>query len=123
MKRRTGQAGKPAPMTAYAEAEAAIASVGPTRELAAEVRRYPVELLRKLCGEYRRRGTPVPDYVLDLAPYLGETALRALVLGGLAERVDDSRFAIHAFVPTPQGLAMAERIEQEMTTRRDGAVA
>lgn len=119
--RRQGGAVEPTPGDAYGAAEAAIASIGPLRELAAEVRRYPVALLRTLCAEYRRRGTPVPDYLLSLAPYLGETALRALVLGGLAERVDDARFAIHAFVPTAQGLALAEGIEREMTALRGGS--
>ncbi|MBM3940692.1 MAG: hypothetical protein FJ318_07375 [SAR202 cluster bacterium] len=101
---------------AYAEAEELIAGLGPTNELAREVRRYPVELLRKLVSEFKTRRSPVPDHALDLVPYLGETALRALLAGGLAERVGDNRYALHAYQPTVRGIDLAERIDRE----RDG---
>lgn len=96
---------------ALQEAQDLISGLGPIRELADELRTYPVSLLRQVCEEHTNRGAPVPDHILKLPPYLGETALRALIEGGLVERTEDQRFAIHAYQPTEQGRAMIERID------------
>lgn len=87
-------------------AEAKLAKTLPLRELADEVRSYPLRLLRILAEQYALRQSPVPDHVLRLPPYLGETALRGLVEGGFVERTEEARRAIHAYVPTPVGLAL-----------------
>ncbi|MEX2431203.1 MAG: hypothetical protein WD645_04710 [Dehalococcoidia bacterium] len=96
---------------ALEEAMQTVSALGPIRQLAEELRTYPVALLRQVCAEQRRRGGPVPDHVLSLPPYIGETALRALMDGGLVERVDDQQFAIHAYRPTGAGQALVDRIE------------
>jgi hypothetical protein len=76
------------------------------RELAGELTAYPVRLLQQLVAEYTRRGAAVPDHVLDIVPYLGDTALRALVDAGLADRIDDSPHAIRAYVPTAEAIEL-----------------
>ena len=86
-----------------------LAVLGPLRELSDEVRTYPVRLLTLVCEEFDRRQSPVPDHALKLLPYLGETALRALVGGGYVERVDDVSYAISAYAPTDLGRSAAAR--------------
>jgi hypothetical protein len=44
---------------------------------------------------------------LTFVPYLGETAIRALVEGGYVERLDDVPYAILAYMPTERGRALA----------------
>ena len=90
-----------------------LASLGPLSELARELRVYPVRLLTLICNEYDRRGGAVPDHALRLLPYLGETALRALVAGGYVERADEASYAIQAYIPTAAG--------REAVTRAAGA--
>ena len=86
-----------------------LAALAPLRELALELRTYPVRLLVLLCELHDQRGGPVPDHALKLLPYLGETALRALVEGACVERMDDVSYAINAYVPTDVGRALAAR--------------
>ena len=83
------------------------------RELTGELTAYPVRLLRQLVAEYARRGTAVPDHVLDIVPYLGDTALRALVDAGLADRIDDSPHAIRAYVPTAEAIELDASLATE----------
>ena len=97
-------------MSAHDEVALHLSEIGPLRELAAEVRDYPVRLLRLLCATYAERGGPVPDHALKLAPYLGETALRALVEGGLAEEHEVS-YAVKAFTPTQAALDLVARLD------------
>ncbi len=81
------------------------------RELADELKFYPVRLLTQLCDIHAKRNGPVPDHALTLLPYLGETAIRSLVEGGYVERVDDVSYAIHAYLPTETGLALVESLK------------
>lgn len=87
-------------------AEEALAATTPLRNLADEVRSYPLRLLRLVAEQHAARNAPVPDHALRLPPYLGETALRGLLEGGFIERVDGARGAIHAYAPTEAGLAL-----------------
>ncbi len=98
------------------EARQTIAQLGPIRELAEELYSFPLTLLRQVCQEYDRRGEPVPDHLLSLPPYIGETALRALIEGGLLERFEDQRYAIHAYRPTEAGKAMVRRLDVSADT-------
>ena len=75
-----------------------------------ELQDYPLRLMRQLITEYKRRQTSVPDHSLDLSPLLGETALRSLVESGLAERVDDSPYAIHTYIPTTEGIRLGSSL-------------
>lgn len=86
-------------------AEAELAETGPLSDLADEVRSYPLKLLRRVVELYAERNAPVPDHALRLPPYLGDTALRALVEGGYVNRADGAR-SIHAYEPTEKGLAL-----------------
>ncbi len=88
------------------DAEDELARIGPLRHLADEVRSYPLKLLRRVAEQYAERNAPVPDHVLRLPPYLGETALRALVEGGYVSRADEPARAIYAYVPTEKGLSL-----------------
>lgn len=87
-------------------AEEALAATAPLRNLADEVRSYPLRLLRLVAEQHAARNAPVPDHALRLPPYLGETALRGLLEGGFIERADGARGAIHAYAPTEAGLAL-----------------
>ena len=87
-------------------AETVLSDLPPIRELLVEVRTYPVRLLSRICDQYAERGAPVPDHALRLAPYLGETALRALIDGGYVERQDELHISVHAYVPTASGRAL-----------------
>lgn len=87
-------------------AEEALAATAPLRNLADEVRSYPLRLLRLVAEQHAARNAPVPDHALRLPPYLGETALRGLLEGGFIKRVDGARGAIHAYAPTEAGLAL-----------------
>jgi hypothetical protein len=98
---------KPTPTKAWAAAAAELAAWAPLRELAAELRDYPVRLIVQLCHLAEMRKGPVPDHAITLLPYLGETALRALVNGGYAERIGEASYAINAYVPTEKGKALA----------------
>ena len=96
---------------ALQEAQETFSQLGPIRDLTEELRTFPISLLRQICDEHAKRGEPVPDHLLTMPPYIGETVLRALLEGGLVERVNDQRFAIHAYVPSEQGRAMIGRID------------
>ena len=97
---------------AQAEIEALVLGAAPMRELQEELRRYPPRLLRQLAAEFRRRQGAVPDHALELAPYVGETALRALVASGLVEQAD-SPHALRAYVPTERALELVDRLAEE----------
>ncbi len=88
------------------DAESVLSKIGPIAELIAEVRAYPVQLLRRISDLYATRGAPVPDHALHLTPYLGETALRGLIEGGYVELHDHTHVAVHAYTPTPTGIAL-----------------
>ena len=87
-------------------AETLLSELAPIQELLVEVRTYPERLLRRICDQYAERDAPVPDHALRLAPYLGETALRALIEGGYVERRDELHVSVHAYVPTASGRAL-----------------
>lgn len=86
---------------------AELAQLQPLRELSDELRLYPVRLLEQLCEQADSRKGPVPDHILTFLPYLGETAIRALVEGGYVDRLDDVPYAILAYMPTDKGRALA----------------
>ena len=87
-------------------AETLLSELPPIEELLVEVRTYPERLLRRICEQYAERKAPVPDHALRLAPYLGETVLRALIDGGYVERQDELHISVHAYVPTASGRAL-----------------
>ncbi len=89
------------------DAETLLSELRPIQELIVEVRTYPVTLLRRICDLYAERQAAVPDHALHLTPYLGETALRALLEGGYVERDDAAHLAVHAYVPTASGRALS----------------
>ena len=91
---------------ASADAERLLSELAPISELMVEVRTYPVRLLQRICDLYATREAPVPDHALQLAPYLGETVLRALIDGGYVELHDHTHMAVHAYVPTRSGIAL-----------------
>lgn len=84
-----------------------LAELLPLKELATELKVYPVRLLAQLVEQAERRQGPVPDHVLTLLPYLGETALRALADGGYINKLNDVSYAIAAYEPTDKGRALA----------------
>ena len=88
--------------------ESLLSELPPIRELLVEVRTYPERLLRRICDQYAERDAPVPDHALRLAPYLGETALRALIEGGFVERQAEDHISVHAYVPTESGRALLD---------------
>lgn len=98
-------------------AEEALAATGPLRNLSDEVRSYPLRLLRLVAEQYAARNAPVSDHMLRLPPYLGETALRGLLEGGFIERVTAS-YAVYAYAPTPEGLALLATLEERPKARR-----
>jgi hypothetical protein len=85
-----------------------LAQLLPLRELSDELRLYPVRLLEQVCEQADRRQGPVPDHTLTFLPYLGETAIRALIDGEYIQRLDDVPYAILAYLPTDKGRALAE---------------
>ena len=89
-----------------AAAETVLGELRPIQELMAEVRTYPLRLLSRICDVYAERQAPVPDHALRLAPYLGETVLRALIEGGYVELRDEDHISVHAYVPTASGRAL-----------------
>ena len=98
--------------SAQAEIEALVLGAPPLRELQDELRRYPARLLRQLAAEFHRRQSAVPDHALELVPYLGETALRALVASGLVDQVQ-SPHALYAYRPTERALELLQRLADE----------
>ena len=89
-----------------------LAQLQPLTELANELRIYPVRLVAQLCEQSDQRKGPVPDHVLTLLPYLGETALRALAEGGYINKLTDVSYAIAAYEPTDKGRALAANLKQ-----------
>ncbi len=102
MTNKTGRASQPE----SSGAETVLSELGPIQELLGEVRTYPASLLRRICDLYATREAPVPDYALHLTPYLGETALRALIEGGYVALDPQTHMAVHAYVPTASGIAL-----------------
>ena len=88
-----------------------LSKLGPLEELRTEIRKYPVRLLKLLVALYEERAAPVPDHMLKLPPYLGETVLRALVEGGMVE-IREASYAIRAYAPTQEAI----RIVAELST-------
>ena len=86
----------------------------PVRDLVDQIRSRPVDLLRQVCAQHRQRGGPVPDHSLGLSSYVGEVAIRALILGGLIEQDTTDRHALQAYVPTSRGKELCDRIEAEL---------
>jgi len=89
-----------------------LAKLQPLRSLADELRLYPVRLLEQVCEQADRRQGPVPDHTLAFLPYLGETAIRALVEGGYVERFDNVPYAILAYLPTQRGRKLAAKLRE-----------
>ena len=93
------------------EALERLAALGPLRQLAAELRAYPLRLLEQVITQAHARGGPVPDHLLRLDPFLGEASLRALVEGGFLLRAPGDR-AIYAYTPTDAGRALAAQARE-----------
>ena len=89
-----------------------LAKLQPLRSLADELRLYPVRLLEQVCEQADHRQGPVPDHTLAFLPYLGETAIRALVEGGYVERFDNVPYAILAYLPTQRGRELAAKLRE-----------
>ncbi len=100
-------------------AEDVLAATGPLRNLSDEVRSYPLRLLRLVAEQHAARNAPVSDHMLRLPPYLGETALRGLLEGGFVERVTAS-YAVYAYAPTQEGLALLASLEGDARKGREG---
>ncbi len=101
---------------AFDAAVETLAGLAPLRELALEVRTYPLRLLRLVYEQHKERGGPVPDHLLKLPTYLGETSLRALVEGGFLERSDDPQYALYAYAPTDVALALIQQVDGAVPT-------
>ena len=97
--------------SAAMKAQEKIAEAVPLRELADEVRTYPLRLLRLLAEQQAARNGPVPDHALRLPPYLGETALRGLVEGGFIERAPQAMRSIYSYAPTQAGLDLLALVD------------
>ena len=98
-------------------AEDVLAATGPLRNLSDEVHSYPLRLLRLVADQYAAREAPVSDHLLRLPPYLGETALRSLLEGGFVERVA-AAYAVYAYAPTPEGLALLASLEGDAAPQK-----
>jgi hypothetical protein len=94
--------------SAREQAQEQLAGLGPLRQLAAELRAYPLRLLEQVTSQADARGGAVPDHLLRLDPFLGEASLRALVEGGYLSREAGER-AIYAYAPTTEGRALVQR--------------
>ena len=103
---------------AWQKASAELAELPPLKELATEVQTYPVRLLSQLVEISDQRQGPVPDHVLTLLPYLGETALRALADGGYVKKLDDVSYAIAAYEPTDKGRAIVAGLSASNSKRK-----
>lgn len=99
------------PSKALESAAEKIAALPALKELGDELKFYPVRLLTQLCAIHIQRQGPVPDHALTVLPYLGETALRALVEGGYIDLIDDVSYAIHAYEPTEAGKALVASLD------------
>jgi len=66
--------------------------------------REPAKLLAAICREYEVTGKAVPDHHLNLAGYLSEAMLRALVSANLITKEREDRFSLYVYQPTEEGL-------------------
>ncbi|RLC61763.1 MAG: hypothetical protein DRI01_07990 [Chloroflexi bacterium] len=66
--------------------------------------REPAKLLSAICREYEVTGKAVPDHHLNLAGYLSEAVLRALVSANLITKEREDRFSLYVYKPTEEGL-------------------
>jgi len=66
--------------------------------------REPANLLSAICREYEATGKAVPDHHLNLAGYLSEAMLRALVSANLITKEREDRFSLYVYKPTEEGL-------------------
>ena len=109
------------PTKAFEAAAEKIAALPALKELGDELKFYPVRLLSQLCDVHVQRNGPVPDHALTMLPYLGETALRALVEGGYIDLLNDVSYAIRAYVPTEEGLALVATLDPPPSALRKSA--
>lgn len=73
----------------------------------------PARLLGRICREYDRTGTPVPDHNLELYGYMGEAAVTALVSAGLIRRQPGGRTSLYCYEPTAEGISQYEKLKAD----------
>jgi hypothetical protein len=103
---------------AYEGAVDELAKLPPLSAIAEALRNYPARLLERMCEQAERRKGPVPEHTLTFIPYLGETAIRALVDGGYIQRLDDLPYTILAYLPADKGNALAALLRGELKQSR-----
>ena len=75
--------------------------------------REPAKLLSAICREYEVTGKAVPDHHLNLAGYLSEAMLRALVSANLITKEREDRFSLYVYKPTEEGLKYYKSMLEE----------
>ena len=75
--------------------------------------REPAKLLSAICREYEVTGKAVPDHHLNLAGYLSEAMLRALVSANLVTKEREDRFSLYVYKPTEEGLKYYKSMLEE----------
>ena len=75
--------------------------------------REPAKLLAAICREYEATKKAVPDHHLNLAGYIGEAMLRALVSANLITREREDRFSLYGYKPTEAGLKYYKAMRKE----------
>jgi hypothetical protein len=67
------------------------------------MREEPAQLLGDICREFERTGRPVPDHHLHIGGYMGEAAIKVLVLAGLVQREPGGIVSTYSYRPTDAG--------------------
>ena len=69
------------------------------------VQAEPARILRRICREYEKYGTAVPDHHVHLSGYIGEASMKALISAGLMQSRDGGKISLWEYEPTEAGLA------------------
>ncbi len=81
------------------------------KQVLKNMREQPAHLMRNICREYNRTGQMVPDHNIQLAGYMGEVALKALIEAGFVKQKPGGRLSVFYYEPTEKGLEQYNNLE------------
>lgn len=92
------------PSNAYQDFVTMIGKTDAMQQFRKTMDEEPAKLLGKICKEYEKTNTPVPDHHIHLPSYIGDVAIKALISAKLLTLSDGGRISLYQYEPTEEGL-------------------
>ncbi|MGD2065329.1 MAG: hypothetical protein PVI95_02650 [Dehalococcoidia bacterium] len=83
------------------------------KQILNSLKEEPARLLSRICREYNKTGTPVPDHNVGLYGFMGEAAIAALVSAGLIRKQPGGRTSLYCYEPTAEGISQYEKLKAD----------